>query len=244
MDPLCALVAVCWFAGGFVSGLTGIGGAMVAVPVAALFIPMHEIIPLSCLLNVAMDGSLAVLYFRHCRIGALWPLLLGALPGSFAGLYILQVVSGSVLQGSVGLLLMFYVAWQYVAKAGSRKEDSWIAGGAAGFGAGLLGTAISFDGPPAGAYALYRGWEPNEVLGTLGVFFIIRGTFTCILQAYAGFYTPSVVNYALWGAPAVILGVLCAFPVVKRIRVEQFRTALMAVIGIAGIVCVWRAFTN
>lgn len=244
MDFLSLLVAVCWFAGGFVSGLTGIGGAMVAVPVAAMFIPMHELIPLSCILNVAMDGSLAVLYFRHCRISALWPLLMGAIPGSFAGLYILQVVSGNILQGSVGLLLIFYVYWQHIAKAGSRKKDSWIAGGAAGFGAGLLGTAISFDGPPAGAYALYRGWDPQEVLGTLGVFFIIRGTFTCVLQAFAGFYTPTVVGYAMWGAPAVILGVLCAFPVVKRIRVDVFRKSLMAVIGLAGIVCVWRAFSN
>jgi uncharacterized membrane protein YfcA len=243
MDALSLLVAACWFAGGFVSGLTGIGGAMVAVPVAAMFIPMHEVIPLSCLLNVAMDGSLAVLYFRHCRVSALSPLLLGAIPGSFAGLYILQMVSGNVLQGSVGLLLIFYVWWQKVAKAGSRKKDSWLAGGAAGFGAGMLGTAISFDGPPAGAYALYRGWEPQEVLGTLGIFFIIRSTFTCILQAYAGFYTPTVLGYAMWGGPAVILGVLCAFPVVKRIRVEQFRKALMAVIGAAGIVCLWRAFT-
>lgn len=148
MDPLCLLVAACWFAGGFVSGLTGIGGAMVAVPIAAMFIPMHEIIPLSCILNVAMDGSLAVLYFRHCRVSALGPLLLGAIPGSFVGLYILQMVSGNILQGAVGLLLIFYVWWQQVAKAGSRKKDSWLAGGAAGFGAGMLGTAISSTGHP------------------------------------------------------------------------------------------------
>lgn len=241
MDSTSLIVFLCWFAGGFVSGLTGIGGAMVAVPAAALVLPMHVVIPLSCILNAAMDGSLAFMHFRHCRTKALWPLLLGALPGSFAGLRILQVCSDAVLQGSVGVLLIAYVLWQRTAKAGSRKEESWLLGGTAGFGAGLLGTAISFDGPPAGAYALYRGWGPREVLGTLGMFFLIRSLFTCVLQAEAGFYTPQVLSCAAFGVPACMLGTLCAFPVVKHIRVDLFRHALMAVIVIAGLVCLWQA---
>ena len=243
MEFASLIVFFCWFAGGFVSGVTGIGGAMVAVPVAAMFLPMHEVIPLSCILNAAMDGSLAFLYFRHCRVPALWPLLLGALPGSFAGLAMLRMLPGAVLQGAVGILLIVYVLWQRAARPGARKKDSWIAGGAAGFGAGLLGTAISFDGPPAGAYALYRGWEPREVLGTLGIFFLIRSLFTCLLQAKAGFYTPEVIRYAMYGIPACVAGALCAFPVVRRIRVDLFRRALMLVIAAAGLVCLWQAFS-
>ena len=68
MDTTSLIVFLCWFAGGFVSGLTGIGGAMVAVPAAALVLPMHVVIPLSCILNAAMDGSLACMHFRHCRV--------------------------------------------------------------------------------------------------------------------------------------------------------------------------------
>lgn len=241
-DMISLVVFGCWFVGGFISGVTGIGGAMLAVPVAAFFLPMHEVILLSCILNAAMDGCIACLHFRYCRVSSLWPLLAGALPGSFAGLYILQLLSGAVLQGAVGLFLLAYVYWQYVARAGVAHQDSWIIGGVAGFGAGLLGTAISFDGPPAGAYALYLGWSPREVLGTLGIFFIIRSAFTCLLQASAGLYTPAVLGYALYGIPACILGTLCAFPVVKRIRADVFRTALVSLIAVSGVVCLWRAF--
>ncbi|MEG2172842.1 MAG: sulfite exporter TauE/SafE family protein [Desulfovibrionaceae bacterium] len=240
-DTLSLTVFVCWFVGGFISGVTGIGGAMVAVPAAAFFLPMHEVIPLSCILNAAMDGCIACLHFRHCRIASLWPLLLGALPGSFVGLFILQAVSGAVLEGSVGLLLLSYVYWQYGAGAAPAHPAPGLGGGAAGFGAGLLGTAISFDGPPAGAYALYMGWTPRVVLGTLGVFFIIRSLFTCLLQASAGLYTPAILGYALYGIPACILGTLCAFPVVKRIRVDMFRRVLMTIIAFAGLICLWRA---
>lgn len=161
----------------------------------------------------------------------------------FAGLYILQICSGAVLQGAVGLLLLYYVYWQmtYRAAQGPVSHPQML-GAAAGFGAGLLGTAISFDGPPIGAYGLCMGWEPRVFLGTLGVFFVIRGSLTVILQATAGFYTPEVLGYALYGAPGVILGTLLAFPVAKRIPQETFRKVLLVIIGVAGAVCLVRAF--
>jgi uncharacterized membrane protein YfcA len=78
-------------------------------------------------------------------------------------------------------------------------------------------------------------------LGTLGVFFIIRGSMTCALQAGAGLYTQAVLDYSLYGVPATMLGTLCAFPVVRHIPVAQFRRVLLVVIALAGLTCLWRA---
>lgn len=231
-----------WLAGGFISGVSGIGGAMAAFPVLALFIPVHELIPLTCVLNVIMDGCLAVMHYRHCRGDALWPMLAGSVPGAFAGLYILSVCSGALLQGAVGALLIYYVYWQVSFRVRGVVRHPRLMGAAAGFGAGLLGTAISFDGPPAGAYGLYMGWKPRVFLGTLGVFFVIRGAFTVILQACAGFYTPEVLGYVYYGAPGVVLGTLLSFPVADRIPQGAFRRILLVVIGVAGLVCLVRAF--
>ena len=96
--------------------------------------------------------------------------------------------------------------------------------------------------PPVGAYGLYAGWAPRVFLGTLGVFFIIRASLTCVLQAGAGLYTPEVLRYAAYGLPATVLGTLCAFPFVKRINPEPFRKVLQGIIAIAAIVCIWRAW--
>ncbi|SDL29807.1 hypothetical protein SAMN05660337_2555 [Maridesulfovibrio ferrireducens] len=240
-DSISIFVFFAWLIGGFVSGVSGIGGAMVAVPIASIFIPMHELIPLSCILNVVMDGCIACMHFRYCRVSALWPMLVGSLPGAFAGLFILQYVSGAILQGGVGALLLYYVYWQHTYKVKEARKESWSRGGAAGFGAGLLGTAISFDGPPIGAYGLYVGWQPRVFLGTLGVFFVIRGTMTCALQFGAGLYTPHVLEYAMYGVPATIIGTLCAFPVVKHINLATFRRVLMCIIVLAGSVCILRS---
>lgn len=239
--------AVCvfgvWLVGGFVSGVSGIGGAMVVFPILALFIPVHQLIPLTCILNVIMDGCLAGLHWRHCRVEALWPMLAGSVPGAFAGLYILQLCPGAVLQGAVGILLMYYVYWQktFRVQGGSIRHPRAL-GVASGFGASLLGTAISFDGPPVGAYGLYMGWEPRVFLGTLSIFFVLRGMLTVILQGWAGFYTSEVIEYVLYGAPGVMLGTLLAFPVARSIPQRAFQKVLLCIIGLAGLVCLVRAF--
>ncbi|MDD2966784.1 MAG: sulfite exporter TauE/SafE family protein [Desulfovibrionaceae bacterium] len=240
-DMISLIVFGAWFIAGFVSGVSGMGGAMVAVPIAALFIPMHEVIALSCLLCVTIAAGVALAHFRYCRVQALIPMLVGALPGAVAGLFILQLVSGEHLQGGVGLLLLGYIWWQHSYRAGTVHGESWQWGGIAGFGAGLLGTAISFDGPPVAAYGMYAGWQPRPFLGTLSVFFIVRSLLTCALQAYAGFYTPTVLGYALYGVPATLLGTLCAFPVAKRIPLVLFRQVLMLLIAVAGFVCLVRS---
>lgn len=205
-----------WILGGFVSGVSGIGGAMVAFPLLALVIPVHQLIALTCIINVVMDGCLAGMHFRHCRLSSLWPMLAGSVPGSFAGLYILQICSGAVLQGAVGLLLLYYVYWQMTFRAAQGPvSHPRMLGAAAGFGAGLL--------------------------GTLGVFFVLRATVTLVLQGMAGFYTPTVLTCAMYGAPGVILGTCIAFPVVKHISQQAFRKVLLCVIAVAGLVCLVRA---
>lgn len=214
MTEICVFLA--WIAGGFVSGVSGIGGAMVAFPFLVMLLPVHEVI-------------------------ALWPMLLASVPGSFAGLYILQVCSGPVLQGAVGLLLLYYVYWQKTFRARGSIAHPRALGAVAGFGSGLLGTAIAFDGPPVGAYGLCMGWEPRVLLGTLGVFFVLRATVTLALQGMAGFYTPTVLTCAMYGAPGVILGTCIAFPVVKHISQQAFRKVLLCVIAVAGVVCLVRA---
>ena len=114
-----------WILGGFVSGVSGIGGAMVAFPLLALVIPVHQLIALTCIINVVMDGCLAGMHFRHCRLSSLWPMLAGSVPGSFAGLYILQICSGAVLQGIVGILLLFFVYWQLYVHGGRGGGAAW-----------------------------------------------------------------------------------------------------------------------
>ena len=70
-DVLDIFVFVCWFAGGFVSGVSGIGGTMFAFPFLALAIPMHALIPLSCLVCFFKDACMIAMHVRFCRFDAM-----------------------------------------------------------------------------------------------------------------------------------------------------------------------------
>lgn len=236
------VVFVSWLAGGFISGATALGGAMVAFPIASLLVPVHTLIPLACLLNVVMCLGLACLYGRWCRVREVWPMLLGAVPGSFLGLELLQVVSAKILLACVGTVLLFYTIWQSLSHGGKEHAPNFFASAAAGFFSGALGSSISFDGPPAGIYALYRGWSPHEALGTLSVYFLLRNIVGCVLLLQTDLVTPDVVSLACYGVPSVILGTLIAYPVAKHLNIALFRKALTAIIGCAGIICLVRAF--
>ncbi|MCR4665857.1 MAG: sulfite exporter TauE/SafE family protein [Desulfovibrio sp.] len=231
------LVFVAWLIGGFISGLVGVGGAMLAVPAAAFYLHMHEVILISCILNVAMDVGLVLLHWRYCQARALWAMWLGALPGSVLGLSVLIYIPDHILRLIVGFSLLVFIYWQRIIPVTQHRESSLVAA-FAGFLSGVMGSAISFDGPPVAAYCLYAGWKPREVLGTLGVFFILRGLFTVFLQWKAGLYTDLIYSCAAFGIPACLIGTLLAFPLAKRMNVKTFSRLMPLILTIAAICCI------
>ena len=105
----------------------------------------------------------------------------------------------------------------------------------------MLGTSISFDGPPVGAYAVYAGWQPRVILGTLGVFWVVRGAFSWILQGASGLYTSHLLSLACWSIPATVLGLTIAYPISTRISAEAMRRLLLILLFLCGISCLAKA---
>ena len=228
------------FLGSFVGGLCGIGGYMVIIPIVAQVLPIQTTILVCCVAGPVMCSMLCLRYGKHCRWRSLAPLLGGVVPGTFAGVWIISVVPGAALQLLLALVLLGFLLWQRIGH-GTRGRESWQLGGVAGFTSGLLGASVSVDGPPVGAYGLYVGWAPQAFLGTMGMFYFSRSLFAFGVQAMAGLYTAEILWFAVFGIVGGMVGTIATFPLVKRINVVMFRKAVMAVIFVAALSCLWHA---
>lgn len=240
VDTSLLTIFCAWLIGGFVANVTGIGGALVSVPIVASVLPMHDLIPVSCVVNVAMSGCVFFSNYRYCQWRAVLPILIGSLPGIVLGILVLKFVSGSTLQIATGFFLLFYVIWQYTKRHSAPHPESWLTASIAGAASGTVGTAISFGGPPAAMYALHVGWNPRQTLGTLGGFFFVKDALTCVAQAYEGFITAQTLHYAAYGVSAAILGAVLAYPLTRFIKVDMFRRLLLGVLLISAVVCIMR----
>ena len=150
MDTAQIVVAVMWFFAAMVGGICGLGPAMMAVPVISFFVPIKTDILITCIIAPFASILLVLMHLRFCRWRSLIPLFLGIVPGVAAGLYVLCFVPAWTLEIIVGVMLLFFMAWQQFGSLKSGRE-SWGLGAFAGGAAGFFGTSISVDGPPVAA---------------------------------------------------------------------------------------------
>lgn len=62
----CAVVAFGWFWGGMISGISGVGAVMVAMPLATLVVSPAESVLLSNLVGMYASIHMGVAYRRFC----------------------------------------------------------------------------------------------------------------------------------------------------------------------------------
>lgn len=231
-----------WFMAGLVNGISGMGAAMVAVPVMNLVMPPTMIVPVACLIVTAISIYMAWVYRAGYRPDALRYLLAGGVPGSLAGLGILLIIPPRLLQFVTGSFLIIFVLWQFLHSAGKAHPESRGKALGAGFAAGVLTASISFGNPPVGVYALHVGWDQRSTMGTMNLFAFGAFILTCVFQAGAGLYTPEILSLAAYGIPAALIGLLAARPLVKHIHTGLFRKILLVVIGGSGLLCILHVF--
>lgn len=200
------LVFLAWFLGGFINGVSGMGAAMVALPIVACVLEMSEAVPATCLVAVTLAVYVAWMYRAHSRVAPIIPMLLGCIPGLIIGVCVLRVVPGIWLQGGLGAALIVYVAWQLLHRAGYGAPRERAGLRRIGVRIGVRQRGDQLQRPPVAIYALYVGWDKDTTRGTLSLYFLGISICTCIVQAAAGLYTPVVVKAALWGMPGALVG--------------------------------------
>ncbi|RPH93488.1 sulfite exporter TauE/SafE family protein [candidate division KSB1 bacterium] len=220
--------------GSTVSGVTGVGGGMVYLPILVWGVGVKAAVPYLALLLLV--GNISRAYFA--RSGINWTILkhfsLGAIPGAAIGALVYTALSASLIARALGVYLLAYVGLS-LTKANWPRTATLRSISVMGFPAGFVSAVVGGSGPIIAPWLLRYGLIKETFLGTEAV----------------GAALMHVVKLSIWGGAGMIgyNDILLLFPlgllmiagsffgtrIVSRMRVRVFRAVLILTLAVVGI---------
>lgn len=221
---------------GFVSGLTGLGTALIALSLWLHVADPAFAVPIAATIAVAAHVT-TLAFVRH---GVVWPRLLpflaGGLVGMPIGVLLLPTLDREAVKLGLGLFLLAYCAYGLavrqppVVRWGGRAADALV-----GVGGGFLGGLASLSGPLPTIWAGLRGWPKDEQRGVFQPF-----NLAILLTAAIGHYASGRVALSDAGivagaVGAAILGAGAGLWVYRRASDAQFRRYVLIMLLLSGL---------
>lgn len=229
-----AWLAVAAATGALIQGSIGFGSSFAIVPALGLVQP--EAIPVTMLVLAIPMTTWMALHERHAIDwpGYLW-ILIGRIPGTALGLWILVVVPLSSFEVLIGGLILAAVAMSVVGPGFVLRGRTRIVAGVA---AGTFGTAVGIGGPPLAL--IYQERPGPELRSTLAISFITGLAVSLATLAVAGRVEGWQVVLALEMVPGLAAGLVLARLVARWLDERWLRPAVLLFAGVAGAVALTR----
>jgi len=223
------------FAGGFVSGLTGFGTGMTALPIWLLGVAPVLAAPLvvACSLVAQLQTLPAIwnaIDLRRCA-----PFIFGGLAGVPFGAYLLPYVPIQAFKAVVGLLLVAYCGFNLFGqmrlhvRRGGRIADTLI-----GLGGGILGGLAGLSGPLPTIWAGLRGWDKDTKRAVFQAFNTSILAFALVSQAFAGLVTAELGILVLVALPGTIFGAWIGRHLYSTLDNARFERIVLVVLMLSG----------
>lgn len=219
---------------------TGIGGvSMLSIPILATVFGGKESTGVILPMLIAGDILAVIFYRRHVE----WSNIRKMLPWSLAGLAVGVVVGNLINDRQFKILIAVAVLiclglLIYTEKKGENfkvPQGAWfyiLTGIAVGF-ASMIGNVA---GPIFSVYLLAMGFKKNDFIGTTAWFFFIINVTKVPLQVFLWHnITVNTFLLALIMIPAITIGALSGYFVVKKINEKPFRYIVIVMTAIASI---------
>ena len=230
-----ALLAV--LVGSTVQGSIGFGMNLVAVPVVAIVDPTA--LPATLILAGLPLSILMARRQHHAidRSGVSW-ILLGRIPGTLLGTWIVAVAAPGALSVLLGTAVLAAVAMSL----GRRPLPvNPATSAAAGFASGTMGTAAAIGGPPLAL--LYQHHDGETIRSTLAASFLLGTTLSVATLSVTGALHWRHVLIALTLTPAIAAGVALSTRLSSRLDARRIRPAVLGFAALAGAVAIANGLT-
>lgn len=230
-------LALIFLLAGFTQGVSGFGAGLVAMPLLTLLIGIKSAVPLSMLNGLLITGFLSLQLKSHIGWEKIMPLLIGSLPGIFAGALALKRVDADLLQLVLGVFIAAYAIYSLSARPKPRAINS-LWGYVAGFLTGTISSLFSAGGPPAIIYVSLTNWTKDEIKATLSVFFFVSGIVTASGHAVSGLTTSATLQHLLCTGPLTLAGVVGGSLLYRKIRHRIYIRIMLWLLILMGLMMI------
>lgn len=217
------------FAGALVQGGVGFGLGLVAAPVITLADP--SVMPGAM---QVMNATLPLFTLAAEWRGVDWRgfgwALLGRLPGSAVGAFVVVYVSLPVLGVLVGSMVLIAVA--LTARAVSvRRTAATVT--TAGFVSGVTGTATGIGGPPVAL--VFQGAEGPRIRATLALYFCVSALLSLAVLGAVDRLPARALAVGALLVPFLVAGFLASGPLRRYLDRGRIRIAVLVVASVSAI---------
>ncbi|NSX04698.1 sulfite exporter TauE/SafE family protein [Cupriavidus gilardii] len=222
------------FAGALIQGTTGMGFALIVVPVLALAAP--AMLPGALLIAMLPLNAYVAWRERHAidLRGAKW-ISAGRLAGTFGGLWVLVAVPMAWLNALVGGSTILAALVSLVAPAFTPGRLTFAS---TGLITGVTETATGVGGPPL---ALAYQHAPVATLrATVALCFLVGEVISLIVLAVGERLGAPQWHYALGMLPVLVAGMWASHLVHRRINQRALRIGVLVFALVSGLVVLVR----
>ncbi len=232
MSASFALIAAVVFVSAFVQGSTSMGFALILVPVLALMKPdmipgalLYLMLPLNA--YVALRERRAIDYH-----GAGW-ITVGRLLGTFAGLWVLLILSGYWLNMVVGISTILAVAASLLAPEFTPGRKALAL---TGLVTGITETATGIGGPPLAL--AYQHAPVSRLRSTVALCFLVGEVISLVVLIASGSVGFKHLEFAVWCSPALLAGMVASHLVHERLNQRMLRLGVLLFAAVSGVVVI------
>ncbi|GMU77895.1 MAG: permease [Acidimicrobiia bacterium] len=220
--------------GSIVQGTIGFGLNLLSAPFIAIAIP--EAIPVVLVMVAWPIGGVTALREHHAldRFALRW-MLLGAVPGTLVGLWIIHLASASTLGVIVGVTTLAGVTATVLSPPIPVNRATACSAGLIG---NITGTAASVGGPPVALLFQHRGG--SVIRSTLGAYFAVSATLSVVGYAAAGEVTVERFLLTVALLPAMLLGAWLSKHFHVFVDAGWLRPAVLVLSSLAGLIAILR----
>jgi uncharacterized membrane protein YfcA len=227
-------------AGGFVSGLSGFGTALMALGIWLYILPPAVAVPLVLICSVSSQISTLPSMWKLIDFKLAVPFVFGGLLGMPIGVLLVARADPQVFKLSVGvMLLVFPTALYFIRKPMAFRFGGRIADACVGFAGGILGGLAGLSGPLPTLWASIRGWTKDQRRGAFQVFNGSVLGAALILQAASGLIQLTVFWFAMLALPGTLIGARLGMRTYHALNDRNFYDVVLALLFMSGVVLVW-----